>query len=246
MASEQQLPDDVPHRERDSCKGARSRSRRRRRRSVASRAGWYVFAARGEVCEQVQRPRHQHRAVRARDRACASRARRRGPAPSPFSEPSTSPSVASSSADSARVLPTPSRPACRPSGRQRGEHPVGVLVAEDRRDDDVAPVGQARQEPADAVEVVRAVPDLERRLRDAARAGRAADRRRPRPDRPAAEEGLGRGDGEREVAAAREHRRSLPRSERAPATPARRGRPWRPSGRPRASRRAISSRVSPS
>ena len=43
---------------------------------------------------------------------------------------------------------------------------------EDRRDDDVAAVGQTRQEPADAVEGVRAVVDLERRLRDAARGGR--------------------------------------------------------------------------
>jgi hypothetical protein len=40
--------------------------------------------------------------------------------------------------------------------------PSSSFVAEDRGDDDVAAVRDAREQPADAVEVVGAVPDLER------------------------------------------------------------------------------------
>src|SRR6266481_223630 len=46
--------------------------------------------------------------------------------------------------------------------REGGEHPVDVLVRENRGDDDVAGGRQPRQEIPEAGEIVGAVPDLER------------------------------------------------------------------------------------
>src|SRR5829696_8199747 len=79
--------------------------------------------------------------------------------------------------------------------RERAEHPVDVLVGEDRGDDDVGATGELPEQVQDAAEVVRAVPDLVRARAaaleaagqpDALRGGaveRASDellRRRPR------------------------------------------------------------------
>ena len=99
-------------------------------------------------------------------------------------EPSTRQALQVPRRTSARAFDDSVATRVSPHGRERREHPVGVLVPEDRRDDDVAAVGQSRQEPADAVEGVRAVPDLERRLRDALEAAGEATVPRPRPDRP--------------------------------------------------------------
>src|SRR5579864_1805793 len=69
-------------------------------------------------------------------------------------------------------VPCPERPGIRglrgderrPEDREGLEHELGPLVLEDRADEDVLPAREPRQEVADAGEVVRAVPDLERLL----------------------------------------------------------------------------------
>ena len=116
--------------------------------------------------------------------------------------------------------------------------PSTSLSREDRGDDDVPTVREPREEPAERLERVGAVPELERRLAPALEPARERDRvGRMRVDRPA-EERLRRRNREREVAAARQHDRLAPRRprERLPLR-ARRARPSRPPGRRRASRR---------
>ena len=140
----------------------------------------------GEVGEQVQRPRHEHRAVRrprARVRVGALRA---GPPPSPFVGNHRPASVASSSADRARSFDDAVATSVSPDGRERREHPVGVLVAR----------GSTRRRRSGGRA---AAAGASRRRRGCARrrGSRAASptplepagertRPRPRPDRPAA------------------------------------------------------------
>ena len=138
-------------------------------------------------------------------------------------------SAASSSAGSARGLDDAVATSAPAEGRERREHPGRVLVLEDR--DDEHPVGarDAREHVADAGEVVRAVPDLERRLADALEPARARGRPRAAPGRP-----CGRGSSDRRVrergARSRDDghaRRPRPRA-RPPPTRARRARRARP------------------
>ena len=116
-----------------------------------------------------------------------------------------------------------------PSADERREHPVDVLVGEDRGDEDVVgALGSRASSVPDAVEVVRAVPDLGRpatlepaRQLDVDVARPTAGRGTPPP--PRARRRCGDRRGRRTIA-----RELLPR--------ARRGRPSRPAARPRASR----------
>ena len=64
--------------------------------------------------------------------------------------------------------------------RKSGEHPLDVLVGEDRRDDDIARGRQAGQHVAEAGEVVRAVPDLQRIFAETLEPPRQLDLRRAR------------------------------------------------------------------
>ena len=202
---------------------------------------------RGEVGEQVQRPRHQHRPRRARELACASRARRRGPSLRLRSREPSAPKRCKFVGGQARARSTTrSRRACRPTAESAASIPSASLSREDRGDDDVAP---ARARAAGASRRRRGCARRPRSRAASSAALEAARERQPlrrgRVDRPP-EERLRRGDGEREVRAPGQDGRSAPDERRAPATPARRGRRWRRPGRPRASRAAISSRVSPS
>ena len=246
MASEEQLSDDVPHRERDSCKcgdhdrgedvDAESRpvldgtSSRRPARSAS----------------RYRDPVTSTAAVRPRDRACASRARRRAPLPSPFSGTIDPQALQVRRRTSARALLDAVATSVSPSGRERREHPLGVLVARGstrrRRSGGRAAAGAASRRRRGCA---RRRGSRAAALRDALEPAGQRTVPRPRPDRPA-----GRGTSPRRRRRARGCERpvstpSAPTSGRAPATPARRGRPWRPPGRPRASRAAISSRVSP-
>ena len=72
----------------------------------------------------------------------------------------------------------------RPEDGEGLEHQLGPLVGQDRADEDVLPAREAGQEVADAGEVVRAVPDLERLLAPRLEPARQRDVLAPRAGRP--------------------------------------------------------------
>ena len=113
-------------------------------------------------------------------------------------------SAASSAAGSDAAVAALRRDERRAEHGQRLEHHPGPLVAQDRADDDPAAGRrrrEPRQQPADAREVVRSVPDLERVVAAPLEpAGQHDVVGSVRVDRPA-EERLRRSDRQREVAA---------------------------------------------
>src|SRR4029079_2456591 len=85
-----------------------------------------------------------------------------------------------------------------PEHRERSEHPLHVLVLQDRGDDDVTRTREAGQSVAEPGEVVVSVPDLERIVADALEPPRETNVDVP-VDRMAGE-GLGGGERKGKVA----------------------------------------------
>ena len=229
---------------------ARSRSRRRRRRSDASLAPDRTSS---------RAPRRGRRAGtatpsparlrRCRRSSVRARPRRRGPAPSPSSRTMASQALQVLRRTGRGRSPTSSRRAVSPTrARARPASPRRPCRARIEATTTYRRSGSAREQPADAVEVVRAVPDLERRLAAALEPARAArPPPRPRVDRPA--RGTPPPRRPRARGCSRPVTTTAPRPRRprdAPPTRARRARPSPPAWTTASFSAAISSRVSPS
>ena len=197
---------------------------------------------RGEIREQVERAGHEHRLAEACARARAPRGGR--PAPRRRRTSGRRAPRAHGTRERSRVRrPRGDEPPAE--GREPAEHPIDVLVGEDRRHHRVVVRGEMLDEPPDTGRVVGAVPDLTGPPLEPA--GKRDARERALVELLGPEECPRR--GEREAARAippRRPRGRRPRRARRPPTPARRARRCSP-GRTTASfSAAIASRVSPS
>ena len=189
-------PERQARRRRRAGSAAKAKTLSRSRARVILR---FLFGRR-KLGKEVQRTRHEDRAVRSRERARKLdrvervgdrldarevRLRARG-------------ELVRRERARVRRLRGDERVAHR---RERAQHRVDVLAREDRGDDREAAVGQPAEQVADARDVVRAVPQLERAL--AAALEPAGNCQTPPPARidALAEVRLGRRDGEAEVRA---------------------------------------------
>src|SRR5215207_7217435 len=134
-----------------------SRTRRTRRRSAVQPASslYALLLSRGQIREQVEGARHEHGRILPRPLDGGHRVvddlDLREPTGRPGGELRGRQSPWVRGCGRNEVLARP---------REALEDPVHVFVAKDRRDDRVAPRGEARQRPVHAVRVVRTVPDL--------------------------------------------------------------------------------------